>query len=327
MSDLSDALLEAHVQHELARLRDRLPEEVDETVHAVFEWFGGLPLTEFSSPEAVLGIIDRCVIELPVSGGVVELAGEATRLIFSSLAGNDTRMSDVVADGDYDGFADKVVKLERAWHELASLMARSEAMEAIIVRLVARALPELLVGPLGTGRLARTALPVVERRLQRALSAQLRRERDRLSAGQQRSLLEALDPQYVRSLVDEVWNRVSSLRVSEVFHLIQEDDLEDFVVLCHEFWLHYRRTPYFRRICAEVVEHVFDKYRRHTVAAVIDDMGVTEEVVARELKGLLVPLMQKAMRSGFLEARVRARLAPFYRSEAFTRTLTEAQRS
>jgi hypothetical protein len=317
MSDLSDALLEAHVQHELARLRDGVPTQVDATVRALFEWFGTITLGELTTEEAVLGIIDRCVIDLPVSGGIVELTGEAARLVFSSLASNETRISDVVADGDYDGFADKIVKLERAWREVASIIARSEAFGVIVVRLVARALPELLVGPSEGGRLARMTLPAVERQLRKVLSAQLARERARARGRQQRSLLEALDPEYVRALVDEVWATASSLRLSEVFQLLQEDDLEDFVVLCHEFWLHYRRTPYFRRIAGEVVAHVFAKYRRHTVASVIDDMGVTEQVVARELEVVLAPLIQKAAASDVVQAHVRARLAPFYRSDAF----------
>jgi hypothetical protein len=43
-------------------------------------------------------------------------------------------------------------------------------------------------------------------------------------------------------------------------------------------------------------------------------MGVTEKMVAAELRTFLGPLLEHAARTGFLEQEIRAHLEPFYRS-------------
>jgi citrate lyase gamma subunit len=104
--------------------------------------------------------------------------------------------------------------------------------------------------------------------------------------------------------------------LSQAFELIGEQDLEDFVVLVHEFWLRYRRSDFFRNISREMLDHFFDKYGQEPLASVIEDMGVTEAMVAEELIGLLRPILERAVQSGALERLLRARLQAFYGSAA-----------
>ena len=45
-------------------------------------------------------------------------------------------------------------------------------------------------------------------------------------------------------------------------------------------------------------------------------MGLTEEVVRQELEQMVEPLARQALASGYLQARIRARLEPFYTAYA-----------
>jgi hypothetical protein len=67
---------------------------------------------------------------------------------------------------------------------------------------------------------------------------------------------------------------------------------------------------------------LFEKYGEESLAALILDMGVTEEMVASELRTFLGPLLEHAFRTGFLEQQLRALLAPFYRSPEALAVLT-----
>lgn len=324
MSDLGTLLLEAHVQHELSRWRgDALPERLRTWVTALFDWMTQVKLDDVATASQIMGVIERYVIDLRVSGGIAELAGETSQIVFSSRTASETRLDEVVVGNAYEAFTAKLSTLEDLRRELISLVARSEAFDIITARLIARILSDLLLGSGAANKLVRKLLPALDRGVEAVLTRRIEHQREQTSTRTEQNLLEALDHDFLRSVADEVWAAISGLSLADAFKLITQNDLEDFVVLCYDFWLNYRKTPYFHRISEEVVAHFFDKYGQQTLAFLVDDMGVTEEMVAQELSIFLGPLVAEASRTGFLEQQVREQLQSFYSSATFERLLSE----
>jgi hypothetical protein len=313
MTDLRERLLEAHVQHELARWREPLPARVDAWVAELFRWMQTVTLREVSSSEQITGIIERYAIELRVSGGIMELAGEMTQLVIDSPASEDTRLDELLGDATYEQFADKVMRLSGVWRELTGRIARSEAAELTQAKLLARALSELLGSDTRASTSLRRLLLGLETRFASALA---RRLHGALSSERGENMLAVIAPELLRSMADELWTSIAPLRLGELFRLLDKQDLEDFVVLGHGFWLDYRKSPYFHRIMQEMVEHFFAKYGEQSLAELVEDMGVSEQMVARELALLLEPLIANTLESGVMERQLRAQLRSFYDSDA-----------
>jgi hypothetical protein len=326
MSDLSDALLDAHVRNELASCQGELLEShVTAFVSRLFDWLDVLRMDQLVTPAQVVGIIDRYVIDLPISGGIIELAGEVSQTIFHSPIAAHTRLDELLGDEAYEGFAQTVAHLERVRRELIALIARSEATELAHARLLARTLRDLLFDTGLTRTSLHRILVALETRVTTLLAERLARRRRPSADLREQRLLELLDPELIRSIADEIWLSVARVPISRLFQFITKQDLEDFVVLGFEFWQRYRKTAYFRGISAEVVALFFRKYGAQSVSAVIEDMGVSQAMVTRELLELLRPLMaQAAQPGGFLEQSIRARLAPFYRSPELLAMLEQA---
>ncbi len=313
---LRDALFEAHVRHELARLRgEQIPARVASFVAELFEWMQRVRLCDVSNSEQISGIIQRCAIELRVSGGIMELVGEMGQLVLASPTSDDTRLGQVLDDGAYERFAEKIAQLPGVWRELSERVVHSEAGEVIQEELITRALDDLLRA--APHRLRRFTLRL-EVQLARALAARLRR-----ASREHGEAIAVLGPELIRSLADEVWSSVSSLPLRQLFALIDKQDLEDFIVLGHEFWLHYRQTPYFHRLMEEMVAHFFTKYGEQSLAELVDDMGVSQQLLAHELAVLLTPILSRALDSGFAEQQLRAQLRTFYESPACASLLAE----
>lgn len=328
MNELAERLLEAHLRHELARwsgpgLRDSLAAQLRE----IFQWFKTVELGELVTREQIEGVIERYVIELRPSGGITELSGEMSRVVFGSSASRETRVADVVPPDSYDEFADKVLALEGVRRELIARVARSETFAALSARMLARGLMDVVAPPIALpegalaqglrellGRVGQRVLPALERRVVELLGRYLALHRER-------HLLEVLEPAQLRAVVDDVWEGIAPLPLAEAFALVGEQDIEDFVVLVYEFWLRYRKSSFFRRVAREMIDHFFVKYGHESVASVIDDMGVTEAMVVEELEGFLRPILDHAARTGFLEQQLRRHLGSFYRSPAFERAL------
>jgi hypothetical protein len=63
-----------------------------------------------------------------------------------------------------------------------------------------------------------------------------------------------------------------------------------------------------------VVDKLFEKYGDESLVAVLDDLGIDAALLCDEVRGFAGPIMALAAQNGFLEQRIRARLAPFYAS-------------
>ncbi|HEX5657064.1 MAG TPA: hypothetical protein VFX59_07705, partial [Polyangiales bacterium] len=294
-----------------------LPARTHDWVQELFVWMQTVRLHEVSSSAQITSIITRYAIELRVSGGIVELLGEMGQVVLDSPAGDDTRLDEVLGDASYELFADKITRLSGVWREVLERIVRSEAGEQFQAKLLTQALSDLLHSDSAPFGLSRLAL-ALEARVAAALVRRLRSALVRQSGS---DMLAVVSPELVRSVADEVWASVSALRLRELFALIDKQDLEDFIVLGHEFWLAFRKSPYFQRLMQEMVDYFFAKYGTHTLTELIDDMGVSEQMVAQELGELLAPIVARALDTGFLERQIRAQLRTFYESSACSSAL------
>ncbi|HEX4335291.1 MAG TPA: hypothetical protein VH062_05220 [Polyangiaceae bacterium] len=331
MSDLADALLDAHVHHELERLSGTsLTDGIRDTVPELFRWLEQVRLGDVATRERIVSVIQSYVIELKVSGGITELAGEMSNLVFSSEATATTRIDEVVSPGAYGQFADKIAALEAVQRQLFLHVAHSSAFRTLAARLIVRMVADLVFRRVQdpenqwsvlASSLGEKLLPGLEQRVGAALTHWVESNAERLTRDGGRHLFEVLDPAWVRQMADEIWDELAPKAVGDASLVFTPQDLEDFVVLGYEFWLEFRKTRYFKAVSTAVVNRLFDKYEDESVRAVISDMGVTADMIAHELGAFLPPILEHALSTGFLEERVRAHLEPFYRSPAVTALL------
>jgi hypothetical protein len=330
MDDVLRRLLEAHVEEELSSWRgERLAGTLTQAIRGLFSWFADVTLEQVVTPEQIARVIERYVIDLRVSGGITELSGEMSRVVFKSHAADTATLEQILTRDMFDEFADKILALESVRQYLIGMIAQSGAVHTLSAHVIARGVLDLLALPLPVARLAPAAVSSVASKvkvgvapaLERLVEGVLTLHRERAERDGEEPLLEVLDPQQLRSVVDEVWDRVGPMRLSQVFELLEEQDIEDFVVLVYEFWLRYRKTDFFRRVSSEVIAYFFEKYGATTLLAIAEDMGVTERMVCETALELLRPMFDQAAASGALERAIRARLEAFYGSAAAQRAL------
>jgi hypothetical protein len=333
-SDVAVQLLDAHVAHELERLEPaRLNALIEREVRALFAWLAEVEIGDLVTRDQIHGVIDRYVIELKISGALTELAGEMSQLVVASRLSDQTRVDQVLPPGSFSQFADKLAGLEPLWREMLHLVVRSDAYATLLSRTLQRGVLDAVFRASNDpsrqtfldGLLTKVR-PLVAKRVEPYLSAYLEKLIKESIRHSEQRLLVALDREAVLNLVDEVWDEVGPMKLAEAFAFVGTHDLEDFVVLGYEFWQRYRKTRYFREISHELVGHFFTKYESDSVLNLLDDIGVTEAMVVEELQTFLPAILAHARETGFLEARVRAHLDRFYRSDAAAAILSRLPR-
>jgi len=319
---LEEQLLDAHVRYELSQWGgDALSQRIIAHTAALFAWFDEVKLDDVCTRAQVEGVIERYAVDFRVGGGLTELWGEFTRIVHTSPTSARVRVDQVLSDHLYEDFAEKLASLEGVRRAVSQWMGQSSAIELVGARMV---VGDVLSSMFPAARHpTRPALRQVHARLRTRWLPRLEQHAERFvervfAARPKRDgavSTRVLDRGSFRTVLDDIWATMSTRRLSSVFAAICQNDLEDFVVLGYEFWLRFRKSEYFRSTSRELVDHFFCRYGQASLALLLEDIGVTQEMVAHELNTFLTPLLNHALEGGSLERQLRASFEPFYRSE------------
>ena len=146
MDEIISKLLEAHVTHELNRFkRGGYKKTIKEEVAAVFQWIKKIKLKEVITPEQIIGLIERNVVELPVAGGITELAGEMSQRVLASPQNKKTSLEDIFARKQYDDIVDKIGSLKSARKDIIRRFVTSSVYSQQISEVLYTGIKEYLL--------------------------------------------------------------------------------------------------------------------------------------------------------------------------------------
>jgi len=333
MNELTRALFEAHVAHELrAAEQVEFDARIAPLTDQVFDWLAQVKLEDLLTPQRVLGVIDRYVIDLRISGGITELAGQLSQTVFSSELSSQTRVDQLLSDASFQEYADKIESLNDAYREVVRLVTETPSFRTLLTRGLTMVSVQLLLpnagqhGRAGGGLLAdlRRDLGLeLSHRLEERLSRYFERHAERIVRLSADHLRDMVSAEALRSIADDLWETIGPMRLSELFSLLTVADVEDFWIVSYETWLKFRKTPFFRATCAQVVDAIFEKYGGESVLTLLDDMGVSQSMVVNEVRTLFGPMLAHAQKTGLRELQVRQRLTRFYESLPVTELLAQ----
>ncbi|ROU00423.1 hypothetical protein EB809_07945 [Marinobacter sp. R17] len=335
---LADQLLELHIKHELsalkgAKLRRFIANEVDE----LFGLAGQVTLRQAVSEAQILGVIRRLVVDMDIDGGIPELAGEMASQVLSAPVQSTTRLRDILSREQAAGFVEEFLELREHRERLIGEVMAHPVYQELVSNIVYHGLVNYLYednlisrNVPGVGsmmkfgkRVANRAVPGIDEAFEKRIKAYLSDNLPALLSRSEQFLLKALSDDELRDTVMAAWNGVEDRTLADLQAGLGDIELQEFVVLGYEFWLEFRKTPFFEGCYTAVVAHLFEKYGEVPLIELLSDVGVTPDVVMAEVDAFVPPLLDLLRQEGYLEALLRRRLAPFYRSAAVKKALAD----
>ncbi len=322
-------LLEAHVQHELALFKPRkLRQTIREEVAAMFRWLHAVKLGDVVTPEQVLGLIARNVVERPLPLAVSVLAKTLSRMVLSSRHNQQTTVDAIFPRRSFDAIVARIGGLKDARRGLIHRLVGSSVYTQQISDVLFTGIKEYLLTEnilaqkvpglaslikLGKFAVNKTMRPL-EAAVEKTVKAYIEGNLGNTIRRSEESINGYFDEARIAAMGEVLWRAVGSRRISEFMRILDGDDLDDLVAIGLDFWLEFRKTPYFKAIYTDLVHAFFERYAQTPVGLVAADFGVTEKRVADELLHGLAHGVDQALASGYLEQRVRAHLEGFYAS-------------
>ncbi len=325
-------LLEAHVAYMMNELAtEQLGSRFAAGIEKFQEQVTDITLGEAVTPEQIKQTVYRYAIDMQLGGALPELVGDIARRIYRHRALDKTTLQGLVPDTHAQEFLEKTLELEKIYQALIIESVSNPIYSEVISDLLYAGIRDFVAGlkfpgsrsAARVGRaLSRRARPELGEELEEALRQFIARgARTRLQASQQQ-FLAAVESEQFREILLDLWDDNKERVVADFRRYLSKRDVEEFFVIGYEYFQHLRKTRFFREMIDVGIDTFFAKYNDTNLRDLLDEVGVTQEMMLAEAMQFAPPILEMLRERGLLEELLRENLADFYASDAVVALLS-----
>lgn len=330
MDEQLAALLEAHVAYELRQWRGRaLERHIDAETGAFREWAETVTLAGLLDVETARSAVRRLALERPLPDELAATLAALVRHLLRLRLHRETTVNEVVDQAVFEEGVALAADLEDARTALIRGAADNPVYAAFASELLYHGIKDYLFSDqallkripgvsalvsAGTSAVNRS-MPGLEAQVEKRVRAYIESNLTRTLRNSEELLLQSLTAERIRALGDELWENLAETPMA-VDHALGERDIDALVGYGHTLWQQLRETEYVDALVVEAVDRLYELHGDDSLATLMGRLGLGETYLAEQAHELLPPLLDTARDSGALEALIRRRLRPFYRSKA-----------
>jgi hypothetical protein len=320
-------LLAAHVRFELARWSgDELERSIRDEVTAWFAWLEGVTASEICGPEEVADAAIRgAALVLSDEGLRTTVIGDVVAAARDGLA-EDLAVADLLDEEAYGRLTDSVVAMTALRDEVIEQVTASPAyanllghvlyhgLKAFVLteNVVARRVPGASSLVRFGQSAVRSAAPGLERGIDRQLTAFVNAQIADSIKDSRRYLDEAMDPSMLQGIAADLWEANADRPLADGLELVPEAAAVAGVTVLVDSLVQAMDDGRGDVVALALADRWFDRNGDRPLGQVLAHAGITVAAVLPELLAAARPVMDVALSTGYLEERIRARLAPFY---------------
>ncbi len=338
MSGPARALYDAHLAFELGQwqgttLDKRLAREID----TFWTWAIKTRLDALVDVDDVRGAAERLALDMRLPDTLAVLIGDIASQLIELDINRETRVQDVIDQSLFDDGVALFIELEDLRELLIKRVLDSPVYTALASDVLYQGIKDYIFSDSGAinsipgvSSLIRGStsafnkrMPGLEAQVEKRVRAYIENNTVKTLARSEASLLESLDEARIRAIAAEIWGAIHDAKLS-VADVVNRDEVDTLTAFGLRVWRELRETEYVGRLVDEGVIAFFDNYGERPIAEVFEQVGVTRELLAQEAETLAPTVVEALRETGWLEAFIERRLAPFYESKAFEDALDKA---
>jgi hypothetical protein len=333
----AEALLDAHVRFVVdaldgAALKTIVEEEIDEA----FVNMKKLRLGDVSTRTSVKATARAFVSNVELADRAGDVVVDIARTLQAHAVHDRTTLGNVVPDDLFERGLDRVLAMKPLHEKLARTIISSPLYAAFASDLLYGGIKGYLaqsavtlnipgaqsVMKFGRAMLSK-ATPDLEASIEEGLKKYIARVIEASAGSNVDFLLSDEALAMFRDSAGQVWERMKVLHIGDFREAIRAADVETFARIAFEGWLQLRRSRYFRTLLDAAVDRFFDLYEDEPLTKLLDDFGITREVLLAEILRHLPHAVGALKKKKMLEPLVRRRLRAFYQSGVVEKVLDD----
>jgi hypothetical protein len=329
--DLAARLLDAQVDYVLSELTgERFEEMVERDVDDLLDLAAQLTVADVVEPDAVKEagrlLLDR-VGDSPL---VEDMTGALSDAMYDLAASDEFRLGDVVAREPVSALVAKLLSMRQLQDRALDRMTESPLVAIVASKFVTkivsdflqqnRARAEKLPGmssllSLGTSAANKVRSPF-DRHLDQLLGDAAGKSAQYALRRTNNAIRELIHEAPLQDAALELWDLHADEPIGELREYLSRQDLRELVLIVRRLLVQARTSDYAGHVLDAGVDVFFERYSGRDVATVLDELGLDRDVLCDLALRFAGPALEAAAADGTLADLVRARLEPFFASEA-----------
>lgn len=343
MNNLSEQLLELHVQHELNRLTsNQIEEDIKQEVNAFLSTASDKKLKEFLSAEQLILNLNMAVTLQP---NIDKAVKKIVIAIYNDKLHEKTSLSNLLGDEELALFVDKILNLNVLRNELIQSALHNKLVKEIITDLLfsgitryiaqSNAIAKKVPGAktmmsIGKGFINKAA-PDLEDRLEYQIKKYIGITLPEIMSQSEKFITKSIDDDMIKEITFEVWDALKTKPIAGFKKFIEESDVEDITELVLQ-QIHSdangdgdndktTNAHYLMGLIETGIHTFYKEYGNKKLSTLIKDLNLNADYISQQLIGILPSIVETLKESGLLEQRIRERLKNFYQGEAAQKLL------
>lgn len=344
MSKLNEQLLEAHVQFELERLSSQLENDIENEISAFFEFANNTKLKDFISEEHISKNVQSALSIKPNLDKVVK---KIVLAIYHNENLDQLSLGQLLTEQDLERFLQKASDFQDIRQGFTKGAMNSDMAQEVITDLLYSGITRYIsqtneitkkvpgaksVMKLSKGILNRTA-PKLEDRVEHQTKKTIAYALPDIISQSERFISNSINDEAIKDITFGVWNSIKDQPLSTIRSYIDVKDVEDITDLILEQYQSGFNASEAEDDSNNASQHLislfetglkafYKEYGNKKLKVLLKDLDLQPKSVFEQLSGIAPTVIEALQDSGLLEARIRARLGDFYKSDAAI-TLTE----
>lgn len=333
--DQADKLLEAHIAFELKRwTSSKMTKELEPLLDGLWAWLENTHLSAMLEADTAVDTALRWLDDWYLPDTLTVLVGSIAKRLVQLPVNTETRIGDVVDDELYEAGVELIVDMDQLRENLIKQATESPLYAMLISNVLYSGIRDYLSSSSGAvqkvpgmGSLLSKGsaalnkrMPGLESAIEDRLRNFIRGNTEKSIRNSQQFLLDALGPEQIRELSDEIWRDAKDARLS-VSDMVSNQDIDRLASFGLQVWHELRQTEYIQELVREGIQGFYEVYGSQSLAELLKHLGLDRETLDTEIRTLAPDLLKHARDTGLLESALRLQLEPFYRSSACTKLL------
>ena len=331
----AESLLEAHIQFEIDRLTGKQSgADLAKFVDELWDWGSKTSLNETLAADVVVETCLRWVEQWYLPDTITVLLGSLSKRLIHLPVNRETRLGDLVDDELFEAGIELAVEMERLRESFISQATQSPLYAMLISNVLYSGIRDYVASSSdamqkkvpGMGLLSKGAsalnkrVPGLEGAVEERLRGFIKNNAEKTIRNSQQFLLDALGPDQIRDLANDVWASAQNTQLT-VADMLEDEEIDRLISFGLSVWQDLRQTEYIQELIREAIYGFYESYGEENLDTLLEHLGLDRGKLREETTKLAPELLTKAKDNGLLEFFLRARLEPFYASKACQKAL------
>ncbi len=322
-------LLNAHIEYEVAEWKgESLKKNLKAEIESSYDAIGDIEAEKFIDKKTILDFAKSYVNTKEIEKEAEDLVLSLSEATHKLIGGNQEPLTSLFTKNIFEESMNMGMGMKELRKDVIHTVINSPVYTKMISSVMFNAIADFVGGENsfaknvpGASSLFKMGqdflgnIPGMQAGIEKNLTAFIQSNLQNSLKQSEKLLNQELDAKTSKELTDEIWNFISTKKISDLQHYAGKDDIKKIIHLSKTQWNHIKTSPLLLQILESHIDVILTRYKGKKVKELLALYKIQRSDITDNLSTLLENYISLPQIQHHLKQRITLRLEGFYTSE------------